>query len=522
MAQTKAQLIDPVNGTIVNDDISSNNADRIAGSKINPVFTSNIEIQNNAPGITFTDGDQDNDFYIQLNGGALNFVESQTAANRIAIDSNSNVTITGNLIVNTGYLEMQSQSIFIIDTIAHSGDTDTKIRFPSADTFSVETAGTQRLKLDGTETVFNESGASVDFRIEGDTEPNLFFADASADRIAIGHSAPVCALDVRGTGTDFQGIRITNTQHDTNASSSAQLKLAITNSAGERSIRLQCTEMGNNSNDLAMDFYTGGSASNNSESLAMRIDNAGLVGIATTSPSSLNANSRDLVVGNGSGHRGITIFSATDKDSNIFFADGTSGDQHYRGFVQYSHTHDEMRLGSSGDNTLILENATNNRDVHVVDGDIVFDTSGKGLNFSARSGSAAGATSSILYDYEEGTYTPTIGTGGSFTYTVQAGHYVKVGRLVRFDFFIQIAAGTSNNVMYRITLPFACDTTGTHRGSGAVTYVDVGNAPVHTPNLYIGSTYAELYAGPTQYKSTAGTNQAGKYIIGGGTFHTAS
>ena len=133
MSQTKAQLIDPVDGTIVNADISSNNADRIAGSKINPVFTSNLEIQNNAPGITFTDGDQDNDFYIQVNSGVLNFVESQTAANRIAIDSNGNVTVTGNLIVNTGYLEMQSQSIFIIDTIAHAGDTDTKMRFPSND-----------------------------------------------------------------------------------------------------------------------------------------------------------------------------------------------------------------------------------------------------------------------------------------------------------------------------------------------------------------------------------------------------
>ena len=39
MSQTKAQLIDPVDGTIVNADINASAA--IAGSKICPVFTSN-------------------------------------------------------------------------------------------------------------------------------------------------------------------------------------------------------------------------------------------------------------------------------------------------------------------------------------------------------------------------------------------------------------------------------------------------------------------------------------------------
>lgn len=33
--------------------------------------------------------------------------------------------------------------------------------------------------------IFNEDGADVDFRIEGDTQPNLFFVDASADNIKI-------------------------------------------------------------------------------------------------------------------------------------------------------------------------------------------------------------------------------------------------------------------------------------------------------------------------------------------------
>ena len=45
MSQTKAQLIDPVDGTIVNADINASAA--IAGSKISPTFTSSISTTGN-------------------------------------------------------------------------------------------------------------------------------------------------------------------------------------------------------------------------------------------------------------------------------------------------------------------------------------------------------------------------------------------------------------------------------------------------------------------------------------------
>lgn len=46
--------------------------------------------------------------------------------------------------------------------------------------------------------VFNEAGADFDFRVEGDTDANLLFVDASTDRIGIGTSAPGCKLQVIG------------------------------------------------------------------------------------------------------------------------------------------------------------------------------------------------------------------------------------------------------------------------------------------------------------------------------------
>lgn len=47
--------------------------------------------------------------------------------------------------------------------------------------------------------VWNEAGANVDQRMEGDTDANLFFLDASTDRIGIGTSSPTTKLQVNGS-----------------------------------------------------------------------------------------------------------------------------------------------------------------------------------------------------------------------------------------------------------------------------------------------------------------------------------
>jgi hypothetical protein len=47
--------------------------------------------------------------------------------------------------------------------------------------------------------IFNEGGGNYDFRIEGDTDANLFFLDASVDRVGIGMNNPAYKLDVNGS-----------------------------------------------------------------------------------------------------------------------------------------------------------------------------------------------------------------------------------------------------------------------------------------------------------------------------------
>lgn len=47
--------------------------------------------------------------------------------------------------------------------------------------------------------VFNDAGADVDQRMEGDTDANLFFLDASTDRIGIGTATPTAKLHFNGS-----------------------------------------------------------------------------------------------------------------------------------------------------------------------------------------------------------------------------------------------------------------------------------------------------------------------------------
>ena len=47
--------------------------------------------------------------------------------------------------------------------------------------------------------IWNDAGADVDQRMEGDTDVNLFFLDASTDRIGIGTATPTAKLQVNGS-----------------------------------------------------------------------------------------------------------------------------------------------------------------------------------------------------------------------------------------------------------------------------------------------------------------------------------
>jgi hypothetical protein len=63
--------------------------------------------------------------------------------------------------------------------------TDTGLFSPGADQVGIATAGVERIKFGTSEVVFNDGGADVDFRVEGDTNANLFKIDAGLDEVQV-------------------------------------------------------------------------------------------------------------------------------------------------------------------------------------------------------------------------------------------------------------------------------------------------------------------------------------------------
>lgn len=79
-------------------------------------------------------------------------------------------------------------------------DANTGIFF-GADQVGVATNGVERVEFGNSVTVFNDGGADVDFRVEGDTDANLLCVDASTDRVGVGTNAPNLAkFQVNGSG----------------------------------------------------------------------------------------------------------------------------------------------------------------------------------------------------------------------------------------------------------------------------------------------------------------------------------
>jgi hypothetical protein len=85
--------------------------------------------------------------------------------------------------------------------------------------------GTEMMAIKGSSgIVFNEDGNDQDFRVESDTNANMFVVDASTDRVGVGVAAPLQTLHVAGSVFSSSGYYITVLQGNaqlTNASTSS-------------------------------------------------------------------------------------------------------------------------------------------------------------------------------------------------------------------------------------------------------------------------------------------------------------
>jgi cytoskeletal protein CcmA (bactofilin family) len=334
----------------------------------------------------------------------------------------------------------------LLPSITTTGDLNTGMWFPAADTIAFSEGGVEALRI-------NSSG-----------------------RVGIGTSSPVYNFVVSAAGAS--GIEFGPAYSGTanlvqHYSRSGAVYVDAVNVAAQHRFDISGTErmridsLGGlitkpaagghavfNDTDVDADFRV--ASDTNTHALFVQ-GSDGNVGIGLTPTEQLHVGGRANAV--------LELQSSTTTGTGrVNFNDGANSGQ-----ILYSHTANTMDFYSGGSYAMRLTSTG--------------ITAPQGIIFGDAGGSGT-PTSNTLDDYEEGTWTPTItlNSGTATTYSTLAGNYTKTGRMVVVLGHIIPSDGTlgSTNGYVRMTgLPFTVPASGVEQGVGSglnASYLDSGVA----------------------------------------------
>jgi len=287
--------------------------------------------------------------------------------------------------------------------------------------------------------------------IEDSTDPTLFLERAGIPNGFI--------KSVDANGTETSGIQLyssevrlrTGATQRVTIDSSGNLDVAsgvtTLNNTGDNALRVEST----NGNPATINVV--GSAPNylldirDDGTSKVRVDPSGRLGVNNSSPGSYSAGASNLVVGSGSGNEGITIATDATGEGGIYFADGTTGNEAYRGYAVYQHTQDRLVFGSGGNNRWYIDSS----------GDLKAWLSGT-INVGSGGGIDFGAT--VLSEFEQGIFTASVAPAASGTLTIDTASdqlaYAIVGDIVTVHGQIALDGASSPVGNYvKINLPAA-------------------------------------------------------------------
>ena len=205
-----------------------------------------------------------------------------------------------------------------LPSITNTGDTNTGLFFPAADTVAVSTGGVERLRVNslgklnintgtlGTQLEVNGSFAAGDSYIAKAASSLMFMRNLSGVNRIDSYDYPITA----NYPLQFLGSPLTFATADT-----------------ER----------------------------------MRIDASGNVGIGVSNPEDYRdfGPAPAFVFGNTTGSSQATIVSGTASEGNLTFADGTTGSDSYRGMIRYNHSSDYMALFTAATERMRIDSSGN-------------------------------------------------------------------------------------------------------------------------------------------------------------------
>jgi len=405
--------------------------------------------------------------------------------------------------------------VSIADKIIHTGDTNTAIRFPAADTFTVETAGSEALRVDSSQRLLiggtsslSQYGSQSHLQVQGTgfnastialrrdqnnaNPPGVVFAKSRSG--SLGGNTIVQDGDSIGTlvyaaadGTDLTSIaaQIKVEIDGTPGSNDMPGRIVFETTADGASGATERMRIGSNG-DVTVNFDGAGNQTGqfiiadgtaSAPGLSFWADGSNDTGIFRSGANTLNfttgGTERLRITSNGefvmadastktfidletTGDNTRAIMSAKGKTSgggDVTLKIGAFGDT-ARGEI---FTHSNHDLGFATNNAATQFKMKTSGNLEIVNGDLKL-ASGHGIDFSA-AGNASGMTSELLDDYEEGTWTPAVqfDVGGSgITYGSRGGTYVKVGRMVHLQYYMHVSGGVSSSDYFaRLTLPFS-------------------------------------------------------------------
>ena len=260
------------------------------------------------------------DVLVFLDGktSGITTVGINTTDGNITFDANSNIVVTGIITATkfVGTIEPTNLTVggdlTITDKIIHSGDTNTAIRFPSADTITAETGGTERLRINSSGQLIMTNATTQTFFDFSTTNNNTRGLFSIAGKDSSGNAVTV---KIGGFGDTNRGEIFTHSNHG--------LGFATNNAATQ-----------------------------------MILDTSGRLLLGTTTEGFATYGDQFTIA--NSGHCGMTIRSGTSNYGTIYFSDGDDGSaDEVRGFIDYNHSNNQLQIGTNAATRLRIDSSGN-------------------------------------------------------------------------------------------------------------------------------------------------------------------
>ena len=512
--------------------------------------------------------------------GVSTFFDTVRVGSAITLGSSSGIVtattfsgaLTGNVTGNisggtvSGSTGTFTGDVDIADKIVHTGDADTAIRFPAANTFTAETAGSERLRITSSGRVVVGNDTERNNYDNGSVTSNLLHVERTAASGNAGISICANAETAADAGAIiYMGRTSANSNGGNTIVEDDDLigRISFQGADGSQLVEAASIKVdvdgtpGANDMPGRIEFHTtpDGSAGATER---LRIDSSGrlLIGETTsTSAGSIQAktqivssdfnaalairrnqnsdgapaliffknrgtsNSSNTVVQDDDGLGNIRFFGndGTDFAEGAMISarvDGTPGSNDMPGALEFKTSADgaeapvvKFTVHSTGDCT-------------VNDGNLVIGTNGHGIDFSA-DGNVGGMTSELLDDYEEGTFTPTatnFTVSGTSTLT---GQYVKIGRQVT----IGIKFANTGTIAHATSafiggLPFSM-ASGTE-AHGLIGMLDNNNSTAFDSNKSGTQCKLDGEGGSRFFPGSFTTTSSGGQLLFGGTYISAA